>query len=272
MYFKPTGPLTMGGVLAASWRLYRVTFRQTWPLALLFALQSTLFALWLLLPTRVLTAVWTDAMLSLDVVALEASALQFVRAARGPAALGILLCTLLIAAMMVAPLALAAGEDVVGAMKALAVAARRLHWIVLGCVLTLLLTVIGLVLLLVPGIYWCGRVQLWLVPVLAEGASAPRAIGRSWELTRAHWWRVSTLLSVALMVIGVGYAGGAWIGAQLGARAAPLLRPDLAPEWTLATLLANAAYVYTLPYLAALLVVVYDDLEMHAMLAGARTR
>jgi hypothetical protein len=270
MYFKPTGPLTMGGVFTASWRLCRLSFRQCRPLALLAAAQSVLLALWLQQPTRVFTSVWKDALLRLDLPALDASGVQFVRAAGGPVCISVLLCALLLAAMMVPPLALAAGERAVGALQALRAAAYRLHRLVLGSVLTVLLVGSGLVLLLVPGVYWFGRVQLWFVPVLAEDASAPRAIGRSWELTRGHWWRVSTLLSVALALVCVGWAAGAWIGTELGARAAPWLRAGVDPAWLLATLLANASCVVTLPYLCAMLVVLYDDLEMRAMLADAR--
>ncbi|HXN10958.1 MAG TPA: hypothetical protein VN859_06920, partial [Steroidobacteraceae bacterium] len=66
------------------------------------------------------------------------------------------------------------------------------------------------------------------------------------------------------------WAAGTWIGAELGGHAAPFLRSEVAPAWLLATLLANASCVFSLPYLAAVLVVLYDDLEMHAMLANAR--
>ena len=269
MSFKPTGPLTMGGVLAASWRLYALAFRDCRMLALLSALQSALLAAWLVQPVRRFHAVSMDAMLNVDLPTLNASAMQFARATTGPACVSLLLCVFLLAAMMAAPLALAAGEPSVGPLRALAVAARRLHWIVLGSVLTTLL-IGGGMLLLIPGLYWGGRVPLWLVPVLAEGASAPRAIGRSWQLTRGHWWRVSTLLSVAFTLVCLGWAAGTWIGAELGGHAAPFLRSEVAPAWLLATLLANASCVFSLPYLAAVLVVLYDDLEMHAMLANAR--
>jgi hypothetical protein len=269
MYFKPTGPLTPGGVLAASWRLYLHAFRDCRWLALLYALQSALLAAWLLQPVRRFDAVSLDAMSNLDLPALNASALQFARAAAGPACISLLVSAVLFAAMMIAPLAYAAGASRVGPLRALRLAARRVHWILLGTALTTLM-VVGGMLLLVPGLYWSGRVTMWLVPVLAEDASAVRAIGRSWELTRGHWWRVSTLLSVALTLVGLGWAAGSWIGTELGGHAAPLLRPDASPAWLLATLLANASCVFSLPYVAALLVVLYDDLEMHAMLAHAR--
>jgi hypothetical protein len=210
----------MGGVLAASWRLYRLSFRHCWLLALLAAAQSALLAASLLQPTRALTSVWNDAILNMDLHALHASGIQFARATGGPVIASALLSVLLLAAIMVAPLALAAGAPAVGAISALWLAVRRLPWLVLGSVLTLLLVGGGLVLLLIPGLYWWGRVQLWLVPVLAEGAHAPRAIGRSWELTRGHWWRVSTLVSIPLTVLWLGSASGAWIGAELGDLAA----------------------------------------------------
>jgi hypothetical protein len=271
MYFKPTGPLTLGGVLAASWRLCALAFRDCRALALLYALQSALLAAWLLRPVRRFHAVSLDAMSNLDVPALNASALQFARAATVPACVSLLVSTLLFAAMMIAPLARAAGAPTVGPLRALLLVARRAHWIVLGTALTTLM-IVGGMLLLVPGLYWSGRVPMWLVPVLAEDASASRAIGRSWALTRGHWWRVSTLLSVALTLVGLGWAAGTWIGAELGGLAAPLLRTDASAAWLLSTLLANASCVFSLPYAAAVLVVLYDDLEMRAMLANARQK
>jgi hypothetical protein len=270
MYFKPTGPLTMGGVLAASWRLYRLSFRYCRLLALPAALPAALLMLTVARWTRALTSVWTDAMLNINVRALYARGIPFARAIGEPALASALLWALLLAAMMVTPLALAAGEPAVGAISALGVATRRLHWIALGVALTLLMTFGGLALLLFPGLFWWGRVQLWLVPVLAERASAPGAIGRSWALTRGHWWRVSTLLCIAVAVVCLGSACGVWIGAALGGLVAPALRAGVAPAWLLATLIGTASLVLTLPYLAAMLVVVYDDLEMHAMLATAR--
>jgi hypothetical protein len=263
--------LTAGAVLAASWRLYRASFRHSWALALLAALQSALLATWLLQPARALTAVLDGDLLNLDLQALTASGIQFVRASAGPALVSAFLSTLLFAGMLIAPLALAAGERPVGAASALGVALRRLPGLVLGSILTLLLIGAGLVLLLLPGFYWWARVQLWLVPLLGEGSSAPRAIGRSWELTRAHWWRVSTLLSVALTVVWLGSACGAWIGAALGDLAASSPHSGTSPEWTLAMLTGNATRVFTLPYLAAMLVVLYDDLGVRATLANART-
>jgi len=269
MYFKPTGPLTSGGVLTAGWRLYALAFRECRMLALVSALQSALLAAWLVEPVRRFHAASLDAMSNLDVPGLNASALQFARAAAAPAAISLLVSAFLFAAMMVAPLAHAAGEPAVGPFRALLLAARRLHWIVLGTALTTLL-IVGGMLVLIPGIYWSGRVPMWLVPVIAEGASAPRAIGRSWELTRGHWWRVSTLLSVAITLVCLGWAGGTWIGVALAGHVAPLLRSAASPAWLLGTLLANASCVFSLPYLAAVLVVLYDDLEMRAMLASAR--
>jgi hypothetical protein len=275
MYFKPTAPLTTGGVFATTWRLYRVSIRHSWPLALLAALQSALLAAWLLQPTRAFTAAWNDAMLNLDLnldlQALTLSGLQFARASAGPAILSSVVSTLLSASIIVAPLALAQGERPVGASGAFGVALRRLPGILLGSALTLLLIGAGLLLLLLPGFYWWARVQLWLVPLLGERAAAMRAIGRSWELTRDHWWRVSTLLSVAIAVVWLGTAAGGWIGAALGGLAAPVPHSGTSPEWTLGMLIGNATRVFTLPYLAAMLVVLYEDLALRAVLANARS-
>ena len=150
-------------------------------------------------------------------------------------------------------------------------ALRRLPGILLGSALTLLLIGAGLLLLLLPGFYWWARVQLWLVPLLGERASATRAIGRSWELTRDHWWRVSTLLSVAITVVWLGTAAGGWIGAAVGGLAAPFLHSGSSPQWMLGMLIGNATRVFTLPYLAAMLVVLYEDLALRDVLANARS-
>jgi hypothetical protein len=73
----------------------------------------------------------------------------------------------------------------------------------------------GLVLLFIPGIFlgvkWC----VTFAAIVSERAGPFRAMGRSWELTRGHWWRtfgtllVLTLISAVLWFIVIAGLGGA---------------------------------------------------------------
>jgi hypothetical protein len=82
--------------------------------------------------------------------------------------------------------------------------AARLFWPVLGVVaLSTLGIILGLILLIVPGIYLMVR---WYVPVQAavlEGGRGGAALRRSGELIDGSWWRVA---GIALVLLVVSYA------------------------------------------------------------------
>ena len=85
----------------------------------------------------------------------------------------------------------------------------------LASVLSMLIIGIGLVFLLVPGLYLFGRLAIIGPVVVAEGLRNPiDAVRRSFEITRANGWRVLGLVVlIAVAGVIVSYALTAVLGA-----------------------------------------------------------
>jgi hypothetical protein len=114
---------------------------------------------------------------------------------------------------------------------------------------------VALVLLAFLGI----RLALTLPPIVIERKGPFRGIGRSWRLTRGHWWRTLAVLGLAsLLTLLIGLAAGAALGAALTAA-------SFSQETTAAvlfTLLTIAVSVVTTPIVAAVMTVHYYDMRV----------
>jgi hypothetical protein len=69
-------------------------------------------------------------------------------------------------------------------------AKRNYSKFVLASLATGLLVLIGLVLLIVPGLYLVGRITLAPIIAMVEGLGVQASLKRSWELTEGHWFEV----------------------------------------------------------------------------------
>ena len=82
-------------------------------------------------------------------------------------------------------------------------ALARLHSIVWIVVLGGILTVIGFVLCIVPGVYLSVAFAVALPVLLTEGVRGRKALQRSRHLVRGRWWRTAGLLLVAGLLAGI---------------------------------------------------------------------
>lgn len=83
-----------------------------------------------------------------------------------------------------------------------------LHTIV-GSLLFALLVTVGIILLVVPGIYIILALFFWTMYVAVEDQGFYEAMQSSWELTKTHKWRLLGLLLVIVAVnVGLGLASG----------------------------------------------------------------
>jgi uncharacterized membrane protein len=88
----------------------------------------------------------------------------------------------------------------------------RLFWKYLGVTILFPLTVFaGLILLIIPGIYWAVRFAFSPLIVVDTGAGPIRAMKESWAITKGKFWRlfwfciVIILINIAgFLLIGVG--------------------------------------------------------------------
>jgi hypothetical protein len=87
-------------------------------------------------------------------------------------------------------------------------------------ILTWLLTMLGLVLFVVPGVVVGVLLAVSVPALVAEGGRAREAIARSWRLVGGHWWRafgtilltwLLLALAVNLVINAVGGLGHGWL-------------------------------------------------------------
>lgn len=136
--------------------------------------------------------------------------------------------------------------------------ARRLHSLLWVEVLFLAGSVAALFLLVVPGIYLWG---LWIVhtpALLVERRKGRRALGRSRELVRGHWWHAWTTVLVATVMVTViaGILQGVLLGIVF------TTSDSVVVGVVLVTLAQTVAALIVRPFQAAVVTVVYYDLRV----------
>jgi hypothetical protein len=118
---------------------------------------------------------------------------------------------------------------------------------------------ISAIFLLIPAIFLGVKWSVTFAAIVAERAGPFSAIGRSWELTRGHWWRVfGTLLVVGLisLVLYLAVVGG--LGGAIATN-------DDMSEFTYATLttaLTVILFAILYPLVASIITVIYYDLRV----------
>lgn len=135
---------------------------------------------------------------------------------------------------------------------------RLLPLMVAYIVLSIVIGISALFLLL-PAIFLSVKWSVTFAAIVAERAGPFKAIGRSWELTRGHWWRVfGTLLVVALISLVLYIAVVAGLGGAIATS-------DDMSEVTYATLttaLTVILFAILYPLVASIVTVIYYDLRV----------
>ncbi len=80
-------------------------------------------------------------------------------------------------------------------------ASRRLLSILWVTVLSILLTVLGFVLLIVPGVYLAVALSVVVPVLMLEDRKGRKALGRSRELVKGRWWPTFGVFLLGLLII-----------------------------------------------------------------------
>jgi len=250
-YELPAAPLSIGGVIDSAIRLYRDSLRRTWVLALLYSLIMGIFGVFLALatasvsgskdPRQVFAVMVSPIPMAGFVVAMLSSFVFY-------------------GALMKTVSAWAKGNESLSVGSALAAGLRRLPGAVLGGLLYGLAVGIGLILLVVPGVYFFGKLQLWLPAMFVDDAGAVEGLGISWRLTRGRWWRGTVILTVALVIV---YVFALALGLLSGLITA-LTHLTLTDSTIVSQLLGVVSNVIVLPMFVAILVVMYHDFKLRS--------
>jgi hypothetical protein len=249
MYVRPTAPLPIGGVVDDAIKLYRESFARCWPIALAGSLIMGTFGIFLTIYVR-------NAGIGLTGMALlqiygqpPVLALYLLQSVLSLAFYGALIASLN---------AVALGDTPLSFGEAIAIGFTRLGRAVVSGVVWWAIIVIGLILLLVPGIYFLGALCLWPVALYAEDAGAMQALQYSRDLIKGHWWRSSTILTIAVIIILVF---SMVVGLIAGVFAA-ISRHDVTTAQLVIQVVSIAANVFVLPMIPAVLLVMYRDLQL----------
>jgi hypothetical protein len=226
MYEKPTAPRSLREVFDQAIRIYKSTGRSTWMLAL--ALQIVATAPWLFWQQRFTPALsdnLQDAMAALT-ASLSSPAVWLTILIAIP-------IYLVFYSALIANINGIATGRAVAAGEAIGVGVRLLPRMLLLGLLFVFIVAAGLLLMLVPGIYWAGTLQLAFVALVVEDASVSQSMTRSRELIKGHWWRAATLVSYVVVIDLLAYLAVTLItgavalvfgaGATLTLAVAPLL-------------------------------------------------
>jgi len=152
-YELPAAPLSIGGVIDSAIRLYRDSIRQCWILALLYSVVMGIFGVfWTLALTKGVVPGTKDPR--------QALAAMFSPVAMAGFAVAMLASFVFYGALMKTVSTWAKGNESLSVGSALAVGLRRLPGAVLGGLLYGLAIGIGFILLVVPGVYFFGKLQL----------------------------------------------------------------------------------------------------------------
>jgi hypothetical protein len=93
---------------------------------------------------------------------------------------------------------------------------------------------LGLLLLIIPGLFLLTRWFLIAPVIVLEGRSAGESFGRSWELVRGHGWDAFGLILLTLVAAAIG---GGVLSALVRVVLAPL--PDFFAGWA-ASIVVNS--------------------------------
>ncbi len=249
MYAPPTAPLPIGGVLDQAIKLYRASFKNCWPIALMLSVLAGTISVYLLRNLPYIAP--SQGARSAAMLALLAHAWGWLLIA-GIAYAG------LIGAVIASQNSLAAGTTQWTPVQALTASARRLPRQILAHLAVAILVVVGTILMVIPGIYVWGRLPLVTVAVFAEDASALRAIGSSWNLVGGHWWRTATIVTVGLIIVVVI----SLVFTLIGGFVLLLLHPGPAGLLLGSETVSLIERVFVTPMMTALLVAVYYDLKL----------
>ncbi|HEX4269689.1 MAG TPA: hypothetical protein VHY36_17510 [Steroidobacteraceae bacterium] len=113
-------------------------------------------------------------------------------------------------------------------------------------------------------IYVTVRLQLWMAVLFSENIGGASSLGRSWDLVKGQWWRVTAVGFVSGIVIWIlSFAVGAIGGFAIGLASIHGATPEaLLRRAQLVGAAAQVARLLTMPLLTAVWLAIYQDVKL----------
>ncbi|MFS8872121.1 glycerophosphoryl diester phosphodiesterase membrane domain-containing protein [Synechococcus sp. R50.1] len=88
--------------------------------------------------------------------------------------------------------------------------------LVFGSILLVLIVSLGMLLFVLPGIYWGVRLAFTLCAIALEDKGATEGLGYSWNLVRGRWWGVFWAFLAVALIFGIAILISFFVGGILG--------------------------------------------------------
>ncbi|HTV79244.1 MAG TPA: hypothetical protein VMF03_13365 [Steroidobacteraceae bacterium] len=257
MYQKPTVPRSIGGVLDDTFQLYKAAFSSCWlPMVILSLIGVA--SVWYRFSNVTTVAPGTG---------FSQLLLQLQSEPPGYRALSLLtvLVDLVLYSVLILNIVAASHGQKASFGASLATALRRFLPAVGASIIFIIVTAVGTVLLVVPGIYLAFRLMLFMVPLLTVPEGPGTALSTSWRLVGGNWWRTFILVCVMLAIMWVvDIALITVVGSATAVfHSGPTNLVQAAGSFAIGAIIVGAiTRIFTTPLLVAVLVTVYQDLML----------
>ncbi len=289
-YVAPSSPLSIGGVLDNWIQLFRASFSRCWAVALI-AVVGTAVMQFLITPP--LPAPGESPLLALQRV------LAMMRVDGLLMLLSMLVTLVVNGALLAQQVTIMRGDTPMSFSGALGSGLRRLPQMILAGVLLLLifaafclpigigvamtiaaghsghepgplsaLLILGGLALAVIWIYVFVRLEFWLPAMFVDDCGGAASLGHSWRLVKGHWWRVTMITFVALIIITILNMAITWaatvLGGLFGLQAISALADpaQFIHRMRIVSAVAALGNVLILPLFTAMWLSIYQDLKL----------
>jgi hypothetical protein len=237
--YPPLRPQSVSEVLDSAFHIFAATLVKTLPYGILLILSGQLVNIYNLATGRPLRSPWHDATSAL------LSLVSFIAVAP------------ILGATILRQRAIVQGQPSFMRVE-FARALRLLPQILAVLLLAGLAILLGLVLLILPGLYLWVALSVAMPAMLLEPKGPIDAIKYSLHLIRGHWWRTAVIYAVTLVLMIVFY----FLAAILVVVAVQFIRgADVALMTAAARVLINLLAAVSFPYGVATSLAVFGDLH-----------
>jgi hypothetical protein len=261
---RPNAPRGISQVFEDALRIYRGIGRDTWLLAFALEFAAAVPSIaWQLHLMSALSSSVQDPMVVLDALTkLPSSPLVWLLTL-----IAIPVYFVLYNALLASVNWSALGQPA-AAGRAIGVGLRTLPRALALAVVAACIVTAGFILLLVPGIYWAGTLQLAFIALVVEDTGVSQSMAVSRGLIKGHWWRAATLLSYVVMIELFAYFAGTLVTGI----AVAIFGVDGSAALTVSQILSLAIDTLIAPLTAAVYVAMYHDLKLRQQGAGPAGR
>jgi hypothetical protein len=234
-------PRGLGDILAGAFQMYTKNWAMLLQVAAIVVVPLTLLEYFLsdFLIRRTVTVTLANGVVTTHLTAWRQLVAELV----------VTVAVVIIANVLTGAMMRAAATDLVGKQPTLGEVYRfgfarfaSVLWVSFLCGISIM---VGFILLVIPGFFLIGALAAAIPVLVVEDVRGTKALSRSWELVRGHWWHVFGTMVVVALITG-------------------LINSILTTpfhNWFLRAIMASIGSVITIPFWALVIALIYLDLR-----------